>query len=284
MKGFYEQSEFEHSDLSITCIESSLVQEGHIVHPHWHDHMEILYVKSGHALQQVDNVYKRIKEGDIVIIGANQVHGTYPDKGSIADIKVYQIKILKILKDKSPKSHIAVEAMSGGLAIDIPLVKGHDGLISMLEKILTYKASLNLCDYYEQKALLIQLVASLIKTYPMKMKEDKMMLTSKAREALSYFFTYLSDHYADDLDVNEAALLVGYSRAQFNRLLKMATGYAYIEYLNRTRIDAAIGRMIEGYSITESATMSGFTSISSFNRYFKRYKASSPRDYIKDYL
>lgn len=284
MKGYYEQSEFEQSSLLITCIESSLVKDGHIVHPHWHDHMEILYVKSGQALQQVDNVYELIEEGDVVIIGSNQTHGTHPYNGSSADIRVFQIKIMEIVNDHTSYSQVAMEAMSGGLAIDMPVADLQQVIINDLEKIMAYEGSMNLSIYYEQKGLLLTFMAKLLKKYPMKIEQEKMMFTSKAREALGRFFNHLNTHYAEDMDVNEASALAGYSKAQFNRLLKMSTGYSYVEYMNRTRIDAAIGKMIEGYGITDSATMSGFSAISSFNRYFKRYKNCSPREYMKKYM
>lgn len=97
MIGYYEQSEFEQQQGLFNIIHSSVVSDRNVVHPHWHSHMEILVVRSGKALMQMDNRYEEISSGDMILIGCNRIHGVYPLDGQESDIKVYQINIKKIL-------------------------------------------------------------------------------------------------------------------------------------------------------------------------------------------
>jgi LacI family transcriptional regulator len=52
------------------------------------------------------------------------------------------------------------------------------------------------------------------------------------------------------------------------------------DYINQLRIVDALALISEGKSITEAALESGFTTIRTFNRAFKRIHGVSPRQYI----
>lgn len=284
MEGYYEHTDFEASSECIRRFESNIIREGYIVHPHWHEHMEILYIRSGQALQQVDDVYREVVQGDLILIGCNQIHGTYPVNGRVADIEVYQMKIDPILPQTMDKRRHILNAMSGGLDIELPVKHDGDKIREALRNTVAISSEDKRIEQCEKNAGVLNVIVSLLSTFDSTDEPSIPLLSIKARNALERIFEYLRSHYMEDLSVDDAAAIAGYSRAQFNRLMKTATGSSFIEYLNQKRIDASLGMMLKGCSVTESALASGFGSITSFNRHFKRYKGSSPTEYLNRFV
>jgi AraC-like DNA-binding protein len=95
---------------------------------------------------------------------------------------------------------------------------------------------------------------------------------------------YVNDHYTQSLSLSEAAYRFGFSKYHFARLFKEFTHSTFHQYLNNLRISHAESLLLNcELSVTEVALMSGFSSISTFNRLFKEQKLISPTEYRKRY-
>ena len=55
----------------------------------------------------------------------------------------------------------------------------------------------------------------------------------------------------------------------------------FLEYLQRLRVFHACVKLKEGLSVTDAAFATGFGSISSFNRVFRKHTGFSPSEYKK---
>lgn len=85
----------------------------------------------------------------------------------------------------------------------------------------------------------------------------------------------------EQMTLGEIGELLNLNESYFCRLFKKATGSTFTEYLNFVRICKAEHMIKNGASISESAYGVGFSSLSYFNRVFKKYKFCSPSDYKK---
>ena len=93
---------------------------------------------------------------------------------------------------------------------------------------------------------------------------------------------YINDNCTEDLSVEQAANMLGFSKFHFSRLFKKITGTTFYSYVNERRIaHATLLLMDEETSITEVALNSGFNSISSFIRTFKIQKGCTPTEFRK---
>lgn len=105
----------------------------------------------------------------------------------------------------------------------------------------------------------------------------------KRREYIDKFnalFTYIDKHYTDDISLESVAEMMGYSKFYFTRLFKKYANTTFFDYLCYKRIRAAEELLINpSLSITDVAIMSGFPSISTFNRLFKQRKNCTPTEY-----
>ena len=91
---------------------------------------------------------------------------------------------------------------------------------------------------------------------------------------------YINEYYAEELTLEIVAEHSGFSKFHFSRLFKKYTGVTFYDYLINKRLQAAEQMLADAdLSITEVALRTGFSSISTFNRTFKRKKNCTPRDY-----
>lgn len=90
----------------------------------------------------------------------------------------------------------------------------------------------------------------------------------------------VNSSYAEDLTLEQASEELGFDRSYFCRIFKLATGATFTEYLNFVRICKA-EKLLQnsGSSILEISEAVGFSSVSYFNRIFKKYRNCSPRFY-----
>ncbi len=94
--------------------------------------------------------------------------------------------------------------------------------------------------------------------------------------------TYINENCQQPLSLDDVANQFGFSTYYFSRMFKSATNFSFTEYLTLQRVKRAQVYLAESDSnITEIAFLSGFKSISSFNRAFRQFRGCSPRDYRK---
>lgn len=107
--------------------------------------------------------------------------------------------------------------------------------------------------------------------------------SSKKRKNSLYFeqcLTYISDHYANEITVQDIANYVNIDRTYLFKLFKRNLGISPQEYLLSYRIDKACDLLrTTEYSITDIAYRVGFRDYSDFSRQFKIRQKMSPTQY-----
>jgi AraC-like DNA-binding protein len=89
---------------------------------------------------------------------------------------------------------------------------------------------------------------------------------------------HIAGHYSTPLYIEPLAKLCHTSPAQFRRMMKAATGYSPQEYITHLRLQMASAQLLgSDKRILDIALESGFATLSSFNRDFKRQLGCSPR-------
>lgn len=93
---------------------------------------------------------------------------------------------------------------------------------------------------------------------------------------------YISENYMEPVHLNKLASVCNISVTHFRRLFTIAMGTAPSEYVFTVRIKmASILLRNTEYSILEISMKVGYTTLSSFNRHFKRIMGVSPREWKK---
>lgn len=91
---------------------------------------------------------------------------------------------------------------------------------------------------------------------------------------------YIAVHYADQVRLEEMALLAGMSASAFSRFFKQHTGRNYVDYVIDIRLGNAARMLVDTETgISEICYSCGFNNLSNFNRTFKARRGYTPRDF-----
>ncbi|MBB5266094.1 AraC-like DNA-binding protein [Catenibacillus scindens] len=93
--------------------------------------------------------------------------------------------------------------------------------------------------------------------------------------------SYLEDHYAENISLDELAVLVNLSRDYMCALFKKATNYTIIGYLTHLRLEHACNLLLQYPEKTAAqiGQLCGFSSPSYFGKIFKKALGVTPNGY-----
>jgi len=93
---------------------------------------------------------------------------------------------------------------------------------------------------------------------------------------------YVEKHFDESIDVAQMSAMLNLNPDYFCRLFKTTTGQSFIQYLNNVRISVAERLLLStDRLITDILAETGFSSLSYFNRTFKKIKRCSPSEFRK---
>ena len=248
---------------------------------HWHSTVEIIMPLSGtYTVVMNKNTY-RWQEHEILIIPPGELHELLPPDSGYRLILLFDLSALSKFKGFtrlfslfSLSSHITPKTM--------PEIyeKERDLLFQVIEE---YADGGDLAEP-SILALLIQFFVLLARS-----TEDAVpashpaMQPNKQREYIEKFnvvFDYIEHHYMEDITLDSVAAQIGFSKFHFSRLFRQFTDTSFYDYLCARRIKAAETLLLDpNLPITEVALQSGFASISTFNRVFKKFKECTPTEF-----
>ena len=99
--------------------------------------------------------------------------------------------------------------------------------------------------------------------------------------AIKKALIYMQIHFKEDITLKKLASEAGYHPAYFSELFKKCMGKTYISVLNELRLGYARTLLANGFSVSQSCFLSGFSSLSNFGKIFSKNCNISPREYAK---
>ena len=249
---------------------------------HWHTSTEIIMPeKNGYQVACNGKTYE-LSVGDILIVAPGVVHTMPAKKGA---------------------RYILLANFSSSI-----MLKSFDSIFSLIQPVLIVSPQIYPSIYQTCRDLITKSVDEYFSAEPFKeIAIYNNLLTlfllvgrsytaqsdivsgppAKQQEYIQRFMTlceYINDHCTEELSVDDAASVAGFSKFHFSRLFKKFTGNTFYSYVNERRVaHAALLLLNSEKSIIDIATDSGFNSISSFNRIFKISKACTPTEFRQMY-
>jgi AraC-like DNA-binding protein len=250
---------------------------------HWHELVEIAYIRKGRMTVSVEGHSYEAKGGDIVFINSGAIHGY---SGAEAGTSIIMTQFGMGLFDQSLVD-LRDRAFQKLVFERKTFVTGDaDAYIhTRLEAlILDLRA-----EYAEQregyrlamKARLYDLALLLLRNVPARhVKENERRKRTLRNETLERIFTFVHDNFAKSISLGEAAEAAHLSKFYFTRFFRIQTGETFHAYLSRVRISRAAELLSDtDLPITDIAYQSGFASLQTFNRLFRTYTGVSPSNY-----
>lgn len=251
---------------------------------HWHDEMELIYVKKGKGLISVDFTQYPVSAGTIALIIPGQLHSIeqFDQESMEYENIIFHPNILISKKTDSCNTDFIQPLLSG--KISVPLL---------------YEPS---SPYYREIANCIDANDEISKTnpegYQLFIKSQLFMLfftlvnrcvqkdivkkDYKSLEKMKLILKYIENNYMNKITIEEIANEVNLSQSHFMKYFKNTMGSSFIDYLNEYRLTMASRLLVSSdSSILDIAAEVGFDNLSYFNRIFKKRFSQTPSAYRK---
>lgn len=256
----------------------------HGVRLHWHNEIEIDYVRSGEALFCIGDEHIIVPEGSAIIINSGHIH-------SVKNNNSTDTVILSVLFD----SHYLFDNDSSFLSLKYskPVLDNENfrylifsdktrserSGIEIINEIL--RTNLDKAYGYElmTKSLLCSLWLHIIertKNADNSIRFLSIIDEQRAREAI----IYINNNITKSLSLEEIADNIHISKSECCRCFKRATDMTPFEYIMSERIYESARKMQRQdpvcASVSELAESVGFNNASYYNKVFKKYFGNTP--------
>jgi AraC family transcriptional activator of pobA len=285
MESYCENVPMPDQEYKIQSFISTAFEHVMDIHLHWHDEVQILYFIDGYAIQQVNEKIFITEPGDIVIVGAGQLHSTSPYQGSNYKILAIMFNPLYFFGNSlNDEDHASFQFYDNSVLFNNPM-KASEGCgklildcINNIHHELTDKQN---SFRYFTKSYLFRMTGIIMRNqlYENFYESEKNVLVIK--QMLKTTFALIDNSYFDNISLSQAAFVSNLSVPHFCRLFKKATGKTFNNYLSFYRVTVAERMLNSQKAITEIALECGFGSLSSFIRCFKNFNGCTPTAYKK---
>ena len=242
---------------------------------HYHEEIELLRIYEGELFAVIDDVEYSAKPGDVIFINSGVPHSTH-SKGR------YRYGLIQFKESDFQNSEISRTIKYSMRLINLQEVSARvirsEELYRITGEII--KEKLEGREAYEMyiRGGIYSLLGCLYREGVLKNAER--VFNTKDMQKIAPVLDYINKHYEEEITLESASALLGFDQSYFCRIFKAASGSTFTEYLNFVRICRAEKLLARtGMSILEISEAVGFSSVSYFNRIFKRFRKCSPRYY-----
>lgn len=253
---------------------------------HWHDEVEIIYVKKGRGTITVDFSPCHVTAGTIVLIIPGRLHSIeqYGEDCMEYENIIFHPSILLSRNADASSTDILQPLFSGSLSLPLLYTPESEGYREL-------SACIDAND---------EISRTHPKGYPLFIKSQLFMLffllynrcgvkehpgkPRKSLEKMKLVLKYIENHYMDKITIEEIAEEAGLSQSHFMKYFKNTMGTSFTCYLNEYRLIMASRLLVSSdSSILDIAAEVGFDNLSYFNRTFKKRFSQTPREYRKEH-
>lgn len=250
---------------------------------HWHDEMEIIYIKKGMGLVTIEFEQYTVSNDTIILILPGQLHSIEQFEHHSMEYEniIFDVSMLFSKKEDSSSSKFLSPLLNGQIlvpSIYTSISKHYDAISTCIDdcdEICKTKP-----EGYELfiKGKLFEFFYILSN----RCRTEETIRTPKQLNKMKLILKHVETHYREKITIKEMADLVEFSESHFMRYFKESMGISFIHYLREYRLTMAARLLLASEaSILSIAEEVGFDNLSYFNRAFKEKYHMTPRDYRK---
>ena len=279
LDGIYETVDYEAG--SQVCLYYNNEYENYP--PHWHTSFEVIMPVQNTYEVRCGGLHYHLREGDVLIICPSMIHELFaPETGERI---IFQPGMGRI---STKELNLLISIINPAFLItpeDYPSI--HEQIQQNMLKIKNEYFSY--APYAETLifSLFMEILVLVGRNHKANSADNRMPKSSRQKEYMEKFLnvtSYIDEHFMEDLTLEMAADLAGFSKYHFSRLFRQYTDSSFYKYLNQKRIDYARTLLADpSLTVIEVALQSGFQSLSAFLRMFKQMNGCTPTEFRSMY-
>lgn len=254
--------------------------------PNRHDNFEMVYIKKGLSVFEINGEPVQVGPNDIIIIKPGQYHKFIVRSESGCEFIVLNFKFVSRSKDEFSQVSLHdflnfVKNRETGAYITLKVSQKNE-IITLLNRILKERENSEIESEFLSNLLVLELFALLSRALKTEWEHSIRDKSTKLRELILISVSYIKNNFERDISLEDIARYVFLSPGYFIRAFKEQTGTSPINYLLKIRVGRAMELLANTDDrIIDIALAVGFSSQQRFNEIFKKHTGMTPTQYRK---
>lgn len=225
---------------------------------HMHRHPELICVREGSLMVEMNHKKECVQEGEFALILSNCMHSYHSDRHFVVDICIFAETYVPQFSKNLQKKHTDTLRF---------LCRPSVADFAKRELFVTD----HIPDLYTLKGALYAVLGEYLNQAVFSPLSDKNQLL------LNQIIYYISQHYMEHITLKDMAQALGYESHYLSRCFHRLIPVHFSQYVNWYRVDAATELLLNtDLSISEIAFRSGFQSLRNFNRVYHELTGFTP--------
>ncbi len=244
---------------------------------HFHNLLEIGYCHYGDGKLVLGEEERAFAGGMVSVIPPNYLHHTLSTDNEIAYWEYLFVDVEKFLTDSYKGDREKIKSLTKRIYKEARFIGENENkrLVSLIRAILE--------ELRGEKELYMESVRGLLLSALMEIlrmsgeTEERDLTAGSGSARISPALFYISDYYNEKVKIEKLAEVCHMSETHFRRIFVKCMHMTPVEYVNMVRIRMACEMLIKSEdSMEEIAEKSGFDTMSTFNRNFRKLVGESP--------
>lgn len=232
---------------------------------HFHHQVELLYVEKGKVDVTINDEEEILQSGELAIIDCFDNHKFIHEEGAISHSMTIPVHFLKkytmILNNKALKDHFIIDKVKAKKIFDC--MSNVANAINSNELILDGEIQILLGNIIDDNLV------------------DEKNKTNY--NLVKNILMYIEENYKTQISLDTIAKHFGYSKYYFSHLFNKCFNCNLNDYINLVRCRHSINYVLEEHmSVSDAAFNSGFVSMRTFYRTFKKCFKVTPKEYFQE--
>lgn len=248
---------------------------------HYHPEFEIACVLRGSGTRHVGNHFSSYENGDLVFLGPNLPHAGFglnahgPHEEIVIQVKeeVFNQSIITRPEMSS------IKRLLDNTKYGIYFTGGtKERLTKKLQKLL----KLPPFERFMELISVLQAMATSDEYVLINPASDLSLLIKKNNARLQKIFTYVEQHFNEEMNIQKVASIANLSVPSFCNYFKKTMGTTFTDFINQYRIQRACVLLQQEKTVSETSFECGFNNVAYFNKVFKTVTKKTPSEFKKE--
>lgn len=245
---------------------------------HFHASVEVVLPHEGECHCTVGGITYHVKSTEVLFVPADKPHSLSMPKDSIRNLILFDPSCLLSIRGVSSIRPMLEDVIY--LREDDPICgQVRHMLFEMMVDYYAHKPLSNLTCYAQLMQIYVLMGQKYLEEHTPQ-EDAERGREDNNRVIINRIVEYVENNYTEDITLDSAAEMAGFSKCYFSRVFSKQTGIGFSRFLLRKRISVAAHLLsTTQLSIVQVSAQSGFSSLSTFNRTFKEIHGCSPSEY-----